>query len=137
MGHSLLIEHHQVHLLAQGGSARTPLMLDSLSVHANLNAPSKAAATALVPACLVHLTSLALSGLAEILPPSPNGSFEEASTSVAGKDPVVLARREVSAHLAGSVIQDPAGRTAGSSSSSLGTPWTAILIILGTLIWIV
>jgi hypothetical protein len=100
---------HHLHLLAECGSARASLMLNSLAVHAHLNAPPKAAASALVPPCLVHLASFVLSGLAGILPASTNGALEEASAAVTSKDPVVLARGEITAHLAGRVVENPAG----------------------------
>jgi hypothetical protein len=124
MRDSLVSEHHHVHLLAECGSARASLMLNSLAVHAHLNAPPKATASALVPPRLVHLASSVLSGLAGILPPSANGALEEASAAVASKDTVVLARGEITAHLAGRVIKNPAGRA--STASSFGRSWTSI-----------
>jgi hypothetical protein len=124
MRDSLVSEHHHVHLLAECGSARASFMLNGLAVHAHLNAPPKAAASALVPPRLVHLASSILSGLAGILPASANGALKEASAAVASKDPIVLARGEITAHLAGCVIEYSAGRA--STASSFGRSRTSI-----------
>ena len=96
-------------LSPDGGLAGSPLMLDGLLVHPDLDALGESAAAALVPVRLVDLAPAPLPGLAEVLPAPPDGPLEEPGAPVTRKYAVVLPGGEVTAHLAGGVVEDPAG----------------------------
>lgn len=112
--HRLQVAHHRVtadqhgHLLAQGRVPWSSLMLNSILVHAHFEALSQATGSALVPVGLVHLALAVGACLAGVLAIPTDGAFEEASTAVAGVDSVVFTRAVVTAHFAGSVVEDPA-----------------------------
>ena len=90
-------------------------MLDSLPVHAHLETSPEPTSPTLVTVGLVYHTTLPLPTLTPVLSPPPDGPLEEPRTAVAREYPVVLPGGEISAHLAGNVVQDPAAGTAGAT----------------------
>ena len=99
-------------------------MLDSLPVHAHLETPPEPTAPTLVTVGLVYHTALLLPTLTPVLSSPPDGPLEEPRTPVTREYPVVLPGREISANLAGHVVQDPAAGAAGV----LRAEFTKILI---------
>ena len=85
-------------------------MLHGFLVHPNPNASGQTASPTLVPAGLVYHAFLAT--FAGVIPSPSDGPFKEACTSVAGKDPVVLPRGKITAHLAGNVVENATGAVA-------------------------
>ena len=110
-------------LLPDGGVPWPPLVLDGLLVHPHLETSPEPASSALVTMGLVNDTLLTLSTLAPILSSSPDGAFEEASTSITGKDAIMFARTEVSTHFARHVIQD----TAAAARTVHKLRWTVVV----------
>jgi hypothetical protein len=110
-------------------------MLNGLPVHANLNASSKAATSTLVPASLVNLAPATFPGFAGVLLPPPNRPFEESSAAVTSKDPIMLARGEITTHLARCIIKDPA--RGADTPSPFGCHRTAIIVVraLFMIVW--
>ena len=103
------------HLLPDGGVPGPPLVLDGLPVHADLETPPEPTAPTLVTVSLVYHTALILPTLTPVLSTPPDRPLEEPRAPVTREDPVVLPGGEISAHLAGDVVQDPAavGGSAG------------------------
>ena len=87
---TLLLEVER-HLAPESGVPRTPLMLDCIFVHANLCTSLESAGAALVAVRLVYQAGTLVLGLADVLAVAPDGPFEETSTTVTGKDAIVLA----------------------------------------------
>ena len=108
--------HHVRHLLPDGRVPGSSLVLDSLPVHAHLETPPKPTAPTLVTVGLVYHTALLLPTLTPVLSPPPDGPLEEPRTPVTREYPVVLPGGEISAHLAGHVVQDPAAGAVGAAA---------------------
>ena len=88
-------------------------MLDGLPVHADLETPPEPTAPTLVTVSLVYHTALILPTLTPVLSTPPDRPLEEPRAPVTREDPVVLPGGEISADLAGDVVQDPAAGAAG------------------------
>ena len=104
---ALLLEVER-HLAPESGVPRTPLMLNSIFVHADLCTSLESAGAALIAVRLVYQAGTLVLCLADVLAAAPDGPFEESSATVTGKDAIVLPGRMIRAHLAGDVVQNTA-----------------------------